>query len=113
MPCYRCGARQIDPSRDPSTWTRGVLGGAQVLVCADCQEEGEWTGEVDRCGVCGSVKLLRVLGETLCKGCGALAGPVETISKPVVPAQRSEADLSAEVAAALDRVLRRGSGPTR
>ncbi len=111
MTCYRCGARQTDPARGPSQWARGVLSGVQVLICPDCHEEGEWTGEVDRCGGCGSVTLVRVLGETLCISCGALAGPVEPAGSTArVPAPRGEPDLSAEVGAALDRMFRRKSG---
>ena len=32
MPCYRCGARQVDPVRGHSPWRRGVKDDEQVLV---------------------------------------------------------------------------------
>jgi hypothetical protein len=70
MPCYRCGARQVDPVRGPSPWKRGVRSGAQVLVCPDCQQGPQWLAELDHCTRCGSEQLARILGETLCRACG-------------------------------------------
>ena len=63
MPCYRCGARQVDPVRGHSPWRRAVRDDQQVLVCPGCQEGTDWAAEVDTCPRCGSVHLVRRLGE--------------------------------------------------
>lgn len=119
MPCYRCGARQIDPIRGPSLWKRGVRAGAHVLVCPDCQHEPAWTTELDHCRRCGSEQLIRVLGETVCRGCGENQGGAllgAGLDQQVeLPEQRVGAGsgppgapgLSDEVAAALDRMFHR------
>jgi hypothetical protein len=108
MPCHRCGARQTDPVRGASPWRRGVRAGEQVLVCPDCQRDRDWTAELSHCGSCGSARLVRVLGRTECKDCGAedsvaaepeRAGDVEV---PVRPNPDAPA-LSDEVQAALER----------
>lgn len=133
MPCYRCGARQVDPVRGPSPWKRGVRSGAQVLVCPDCQQGPQWLAELDQCSRCGSEQLARILGETLCRACGkqgpAAGSPTAGTAALQVargatgsvelPEQRAAAgtatpaaavagtDLSAEVADALDRIFHR------
>jgi hypothetical protein len=134
MPCYRCGARQTDPVRGPSPWKRAVYSGAQILVCPDCQEEGEWRSEVDRCASCQSVELIRVLGETLCRSCGAtneaggplvpeprssspggraLSGSAAEEGRPPGPAGAGRPPgLADEVAAALDRLFQRHGSST-
>jgi len=71
MPCHRCGARQTDPVRGASPWRRGVRAGEQVLVCPECQKDRDWTADLARCASCGSARLVRVLGNTQCKDCGA------------------------------------------
>ena len=71
MPCHRCGARQTDPVRGASPWRRGVRRGEQVLVCPDCQQGRDWTAGLARCASCGSARLVRALGRTECKDCGA------------------------------------------
>jgi hypothetical protein len=106
MPCYRCGARQADPKRGPSPWKRGVRAGTQVLVCPDCQRVHDWTADLDRCATCGSTMLVRALGDTTCRACGATRPGAETRLTPTGP----DPALAAEVDAALDRVLR-GPGP--
>jgi hypothetical protein len=75
MPCYRCGARQVDPDRGESPWKRGVRADRQVLVCPACQSSVDWTGELDRCPVCSSVHLVRRLGEVECRDCGHVREP--------------------------------------
>jgi hypothetical protein len=122
MPCYRCGARQTDPVRGASPWKRGVRHEAQVLVCPDCQREHDL--DLDTCASCGSIALIRRLGEVECRSCGAvrLAGsdddpPVssEPLAAADTPASRAQvcadslvpAGLAAEVEAALSRVLGR------
>ena len=109
MPCYRCGARQVDPVRGHSPWRRGVKGDQQVLVCPNCQAGADWTAELDKCPQCGGVHLVRRLGEVECRNCGATVstapetGPRELTAGPRAPG------LSEEVALALARVLGRGA----
>lgn len=76
MPCYRCQTRQTDPVRGASPWKRGVRRGEQVLVCPDCQQSHEWTEDMDQCVTCASTQLVRVLGETTCRACGAVGDAV-------------------------------------
>ena len=120
MPCYRCGARQTDPVRGATPWRRGVLAAEQVLVCPDCQATKAWADELDKCGVCGSTRLIRRLGRTVCRDCEA--APVPPPSTADVRAGRDDAgrdlagrddagrDLAREVAAAIERVLGRAGG---
>jgi len=70
MPCYRCGARQVDPEGGESPWRRGVREERQVLICPGCQATFDWAGELDHCTVCSSVHLVRRLGEVECRDCG-------------------------------------------
>ncbi|RAY10948.1 hypothetical protein DPM19_32980 [Actinomadura craniellae] len=100
MPCFRCGARQTDPTRGPSPWRRGVRADRQVLICPGCQE----AAELDRCASCGSVALICRLGEVECRDCGHVREAVRS-TEPAEPAP----GLSEEVAAALNRLLRRPS----
>ena len=99
MPCYRCASRQTDPGKGPSDWKRGVIGGVQILVCPDCQRSHDWQADLDRCVECGSTTLVRALGETRCRTCGAVIES-RSASPPADPS------LAAEVAAALDRRFR-------
>ena len=46
MPCYRCGARQVDPVRGHSPWRRGVRDDQQVLICPDCQAATNWVADM-------------------------------------------------------------------
>jgi len=75
MPCYRCGARQVDPDRGESPWKRGVRADRQVLVCPACQASVDWMSELDRCPVCSSAHLVRRLGEVECRDCGYVSEP--------------------------------------
>jgi hypothetical protein len=75
MPCYRCGARQVDPDRGESPWKRGVRADRQVLICPACQSSVDWAGELDGCPVCSSVHLVRRLGEVECRDCGYVREP--------------------------------------
>ncbi len=117
MPCYRCGTRQVDPVRGHSPWRRGVKGDQQVLVCPGCQAAADWTADLDKCRQCGSVHLVRRLGELECRDCGATTPPVTeggpgeppAVGRlPGLPATDRAPGLSEEVALALERVLRRG-----
>jgi len=117
MPCYRCGDRQTDPVRGPSPWKRGVLGGVQVLVCPDCQRTHDWMGELDRCAACDSTLLVRLLGDTHCRACGATGERVVAVKPPAGPAPTGAttgattgpelAGLADDVEAALDRLFGR------
>jgi ribosomal protein L40E len=112
MPCYRCGARQVDPVRGHSPWRRGVKGDEQVLVCPACQAAADWTADLDNCRQCGSVHLVRRLGEVECRDCGATIPPAAEGGRPAGGAPRAAGrapGLSEEVAEALERVLRRGA----
>jgi hypothetical protein len=138
MPCYRCGARQVDPDRGESPWKRGVRADRQVLICPACQSSVDWTGELDRCPVCSSVHLVRRLGEVECRDCGHVrepgpgpvgVGPVPGASAPGAPAPGSVSGevvgiasgpdlgetpgLAEEVELALERVLGRAARPAR
>jgi hypothetical protein len=103
MPCYRCATRQTDPGKGPSDWKRGVVNGVQVLVCPSCQSSHDWTADLDRCVECGSTMLVRALGETRCRSCGS------SVEDNIVAGPATDASLSADVAAALER--RFGSDP--
>ncbi|PZS38529.1 MAG: hypothetical protein DLM62_13290, partial [Pseudonocardiales bacterium] len=130
MPCYRCGVRQTDPSRGQSPWKRGVVQHSQILICPGCQDASDWTADLDRCSRCSSVHLVKRLGEVECRDCGAIvapegAGEPGLADDPAGVALEGDAgaagtglqggtgpegagrgaDLSEEVARALDRVL--------
>ena len=107
MPCWRCGAREVDPVRGPSPWKRGVRAGTHVLVCPSCQREHAWVDELDHCSSCGSWRLARQLGVVTCRECG-------TTIKPDVAAPASGSPpgpaLAADVHAALDRMWGKAGG---
>ena len=104
MPCYRCGVRQTDPERGKSPWRRGVRRDQLVLVCPGCQESADWTADLESCGKCGSVRLIRRLGQVECLDCGLVREPAPAL----VPAPSGGDDaLAEEVGRALDRVLGR------
>ena len=112
MPCYRCGARQVDPVRGHSPWRRGVKGDEQILVCPGCQASANWTADLDKCRQCGSVHLVRRLGEVECRDCGMTVlpdVPGSLSAGPAGPAGARAPGLSEEVALALERVLGRGA----
>jgi hypothetical protein len=109
MGCHVCGARQTDPVKGASPWQRGVVAGAQVLGCPDCQASGAWAAVLDSCPSCRSTALARRLGETVCRSCGHVgdgvpaAAPAALGSAPDGGART----LADEVAAALDRIFGR------
>ncbi|HET7901710.1 MAG TPA: hypothetical protein VFL59_11025 [Candidatus Nanopelagicales bacterium] len=104
MGCARCGRRQSDPASGPSDWRRGVLGGEQVLLCPACVAAGALEA-LDCCAACSSTALVKRLGETACRACGAV-DQVEVGAGYADAAPADRAALEADVAAALDRVLR-------
>ena len=105
MPCYRCGVRQTDPERGKSPWRRGVLRDQLVLVCPACQDSGEWTAELESCGRCGSVHLIRRLGQVECLDCGLVREPEAVLNR--AGAAPGDSSLADEVGRALDRLLGR------
>jgi hypothetical protein len=118
MPCYRCGARQVDPDQGSSPWQRGVRTDRQVLICPGCQDARDWTADLDRCADCGSVRLVRRLGEVECRECGTVGEPAGPRSPatalPVLLADDTvPPGLAEEVEQALARVLRRAGKPAR
>lgn len=110
MACYRCGIRQVDPVRGHSPWQRGVRGNQQVLICPTCQGIHDWKTDLDQCGRCGSVRLVRRLGEAECRDCGYVVAS-EVVAVPEMAGVPEASGLSEEVARALERVL--GHGPVR
>jgi DNA-directed RNA polymerase subunit RPC12/RpoP len=69
--CVICGEQATDPGRGPSRWVRAVIGSEQVLVCPDCQRaHPEWVTKAVSCPACGSKKLYKSLGDTICRVCG-------------------------------------------
>jgi hypothetical protein len=123
MPCYRCGARQVDPDRGESPWKRGVRADRQVLICPTCQSSFDWMADLDRCPVCLSAHLVRRLGEVECRDCGYVrepsgAGPEAVSGVPAgldAPTGRPELGetpgLAKEVELALARVLGKARRP--
>lgn len=103
MPCYRCGARQTDPVRGASPWKRGVRRETQVLICPDCQRLHGL--DLEACDTCGATTLICRLGEVECRSCGAVR-PARADSL-VGSEMGAPPGLSAEVEAALNRVLGR------
>jgi hypothetical protein len=115
MPCYRCGTRQVDPVRGHSPWQRGVRANQQVLVCPCCQAAPGWTAELDACRQCGSVRLVRRLGEVECRQCGFVVPPEEgavervalaasvTLAAPAGVATPAPGSVSLAVAAGADK----------
>jgi hypothetical protein len=91
MACYRCGMRQVDPARGHSPWQRGVRDDQQVLICPTCQGMHDWKADLDQCGRCGSVRLVRRLGEVECRDCGFVAAPEDG----AMPGARAAADAGA------------------
>jgi hypothetical protein len=112
VPCYRCGIRQTDPERGKSPWRRGVRHDQLVLVCPGCQESGDWTADLQACAKCGSVHLIRRLGQVECLDCGLIREPapvlVPSLAGPQEADERAgDATLAEEVGRALDRLLGR------
>jgi hypothetical protein len=77
-----------------------VSQGRQVLICPSCQSAGMDALGLDRCAQCGSLALVRRLGETTCRDCGAAETGDPAGSDAV-------AGLAQEVDAALRRTLGR------
>jgi hypothetical protein len=86
-----------------------VLRDQLVLVCPACQESGDWTAELESCSRCGSVHLIRRLGQVECLDCGLVREPGAALVPAGRPAAGTpDATLAEEVGRALDRLLGRG-----
>jgi hypothetical protein len=69
--CWICARPTYDPDKREQPWARGVAGGAQVLVCPQCQRDHPgWADRLDRCPDCGSTRLSVTLGQVACRACG-------------------------------------------
>ena len=83
-----------------------------VLVCPACQESTDWTADLECCGRCRSVHLIRRLGQVECLDCGLVREPEATLvpvgAPESGPGPRPDAALADEVGRALDRLLGRG-----
>jgi transcription initiation factor TFIIIB Brf1 subunit/transcription initiation factor TFIIB len=78
------------------------------LVCPACQESGNWTAELESCSRCGSVHLIRRLGQVDCLDCGLVREPEPALVSAGRPASASpDTTLAEEVGRALDRLLGR------
>jgi len=79
-----------------------------VLVCPACQESGNWTAELESCSQCGSVHLIRRLGQVECLDCGLIRDPgAALVAAGRPPAASPDTALAEEVGRALDRLLGR------
>jgi ribosomal protein L40E len=85
---------------------------SQVLICPRCQASDDWMADLARCPRCGSVHLVRRLGEVECRDCGTIVPPSAGLAEDEAPGGSASdgpaPDLSEEVARALERVLGRG-----
>jgi hypothetical protein len=109
VPCYRCGTRQGDPEPGKSSpWRRGLVDEHQVLICPACYRVT--LADLTHCERCGGVHLIRRLDQVECLDCSltrdAADLPAHVPGQPGSPGE--DADLAAEVARALQRLL--GSG---
>ena len=102
MACYRCGSRQVDPVRGHSPWRRGVRGDQQVLICPTCQGMHDWKADLDPCSRCGSVRLVRRLGEVECRDCGFVLAPEVAVALEVALAP--ETAVAPEAVAVPERI---------
>lgn len=76
--CFLCGRATYDPAKRERPWSRGVAEGRQILVCPPCQiERPEWAEGLDRCAGCDSTRLSIMLGEVVCRQCGAISSASE------------------------------------
>ncbi len=65
---------------------------SQVLICPRCQASDDWTADLARCPRCGSVHLVRRLGEVECRDCGTIVPPSAGLGEgePLAEAAGSE-----------------------
>ena len=86
-----------------------------MLICPGCQSAGDWVGDLDRCQVCASVRLVRRLGEVECRECGYVGEPAAASSAADAGASAVDGmaapGLAEEVELAIAKVLRRSARP--
>ncbi|HEY1322695.1 MAG TPA: hypothetical protein VGF32_20730, partial [Streptosporangiaceae bacterium] len=70
--------------RGHSPWRRGARCDQQVLICPTCQGMHDWKADLDQCSRCGSVRLVRRLGEVECRDCGFVLAPKTTVAPEAV-----------------------------
>jgi rRNA maturation endonuclease Nob1 len=69
--CVICRTPATDPEKGPSLWARAVIDDEHVLVCPECQRaHPAWIERAERCPGCGSRKLMKSLGDKVCRACG-------------------------------------------
>ncbi|HEY7361874.1 MAG TPA: hypothetical protein VH642_13740 [Streptosporangiaceae bacterium] len=102
----------MDPVRGHSPWQRGVRGNEQVLICPTCQGIHDWKTDLDPCGRCGSVRLVRRLGEAECRDCGYVATP-EAVAVPAGVAVTEGAAVGGGVARSGEVATVTGTGAGR
>jgi hypothetical protein len=106
LPCYFCDTLQTDPAKGASSWQRGVVLEAQILVCPTCQLERDWRADLDQCTACLSTRLVRRLGETSCAECRHSGPGIPAAGgRRVITAAPHQRALADEVERALGRVL--------
>ena len=91
-----------------------------MLICPDCQHVPDLAADLEHCRQCGSVRLVRRLGEVECRACGFVvppdggpvelpdAGPVELPDAGPVELPDAGPGLAEEVSQALERIFGRG-----
>jgi hypothetical protein len=79
----------------------------QVLVCPACQQAGDWAADLQSCTGCGSVHLIRRLGQVECLDCGLVHEPAPLLVPAPPAAAGGDTALAEEVSRALDRLLGR------
>lgn len=94
-----------------------------MLICPECQSDFDWTADLDRCPVCGSIHLFRRLGEVECRDCGCVGQPAEAAANPVTglgagegaadPGNAGDGGASSELAREVELALSRVLGPSR
>jgi ribosomal protein L40E len=85
-----------------------VRSNRQILVCPDCQAGSDWTADLDRCRTCGSVRLVRRLGEVECRDCGRVESPEQHLEAAAAGTGQPP-DLAEDVARALERMFGRSA----
>jgi hypothetical protein len=93
----------VDPEPGkPSPWHQGVVCEQQVLICPDCYSAV--LGDLTRCPRCGSMRLIKRLGQVECLECRATRDADVAAAVATAP-PGADSNLSAEVARALERIL--------
>jgi hypothetical protein len=70
-----------------------------VLICPECQSGRDWASDLDRCPSCGSVRLVRRLGDIECRDCGQVRESAHTPAEDVPAATDAPAPAGASAPA--------------